>query len=45
MITTKIGTTLIHHLLTNAQVLYPYLQIDVTLVVVVECVGIEEGFL
>ena len=43
-ITAKIDTTPTHYLLTNSQVLHPYLQVDVTLLVVPECVRVEEGF-
>ena len=44
MITAKIDTTPTQYLLTNYQVLCPYLQVDVTLLVVPECVRVEEGF-
>ena len=44
IITTKIDTTPTHYLLTSSQVLHPYLQVDVTLLVAPECVRVEEGF-
>ena len=42
IITTKIDTVPTHYLLTNTQVLCPYLQVDVTLLVVPKCVRVEE---
>ena len=44
IITTKIDTTPTHYFLTSSQMLCPYLQVDVTLLVVPECVRVEEGF-
>ena len=43
-ITTKIDNTPTYYLLTNSQVLCPYLQVNVTLLVVPECARVEEGF-
>ena len=42
IVTAKLTLPPTHYLLTNSQVLHPYLQVDVTLLVTPECVRVEE---